>query len=148
MGWIEEKKIGKKSGDTVPSRYLDSKFKKVTQEIKHYRYTGTLHIQELVSEKFLQVSCYLPSASPVSNLYECQHAIADSRRLTEMQQPSEHYVCGSVADPDPPDPHIFGPPGSGSTSQMYRYGSGSCSGSGTFYHHAKIVRKNLIPAIL
>ncbi len=29
----------------------------------------------------------------------------------------------SVADPDPPDPHIFGPPGSGSTSQ--RYGSGS-----------------------
>jgi hypothetical protein len=37
MGWIEEK-MGKKSGDTVPSRYLDSKFKKVTQEIKHYRY--------------------------------------------------------------------------------------------------------------
>ncbi len=22
----------------------------------------------------------------------------------------------SVADPDPPDPHVFGPPGSGSTS--------------------------------
>ncbi len=39
--------------------------------------------------------------------------------------------------PDP-DPHVFGPPGSGSTSQ--RYGSGS----GSFYHHAKIVRKNLI----
>ena len=32
----------------------------------------------------------------------------------------------SVADPDPPDPHVFGPPG---------------SGSGSFYHHAKIVRK-------
>jgi hypothetical protein len=45
----------------------------------------------------------------------------------------------SVADPDP---HVFGPPGSGSTSQ--RYGSGS----GSFYHHAKIVRKNLIPTIL
>ncbi len=44
----------------------------------------------------------------------------------------------SVADPDP---HVFGPPGSGSTSQ--RYGSGSCSGSGSgsFYHHPKIVRK-------
>ena len=27
-------------------------------------------------------------------------------------------------DPDPPDPHVFGPPGSGS-----------------FYHHAKIVKK-------
>jgi hypothetical protein len=34
-------------------------------------------------------------------------------------------------DPDPPDPHVFGPPGSGS-----------------FYYHAKIVRKTLIPTIL
>jgi hypothetical protein len=43
----------------------------------------------------------------------------------------------SVADPDPnpdpPDPHVFGPPG---------------SGSGSFYQHAKIVRKTLIPTIL
>ncbi len=48
----------------------------------------------------------------------------------------------SVADPDPdpPDPHVFGP--SGSISQ--RYGSGS----GSFYHHAKIVRKTLMPTIL
>jgi hypothetical protein len=38
----------------------------------------------------------------------------------------------SVPDPDP---HVFGPPGSGSTSQRY--------GSGSFYHHAKIVKKNL-----
>jgi hypothetical protein len=37
----------------------------------------------------------------------------------------------SVADPDP-NPHVFGPPG---------------SGSGSFYHHAKIVRKILIPTI-
>jgi hypothetical protein len=40
----------------------------------------------------------------------------------------------SVADPDPnpedPDPPVFGPPGSGS-----------------FYHHAKTVRKTLIPTI-
>ncbi len=50
----------------------------------------------------------------------------------------------SVPDPnpDPPDPHVFGPPGSGSTSQ--RYGSGF----GSFYHHAKIVRITLIPNIL
>jgi hypothetical protein len=34
---------------------------------------------------------------------------------------------------DPPDPHVFEPPGFGS-----RY----------FYHHAKIVRKTLIPTIL
>ena len=48
----------------------------------------------------------------------------------------------SVADPDPdlPDPHVFGPPGSGSTSP--RYGSGS----GSFDHHAKIVRKAMIPS--
>ncbi len=45
-------------------------------------------------------------------------------------------------DPDPPDPRVFGPPGSGSGSTSQRYGSGS------FYHHAKIVRKTLIPPIL
>jgi hypothetical protein len=42
-------------------------------------------------------------------------------------------------DPDPPDPRVFWPPGSGSTSQSYRSGSGS----GSFYHHAKIIKKNL-----
>ena len=47
-------------------------------------------------------------------------------------------------DPDPPDPHVFGPPGSESRSTSQRYGSGS----GSFYHHAKIVRKTLIPTIL
>jgi hypothetical protein len=64
-----------------------------------------------------------------------------------VSRPGGNYFCKllrSVADPDPnpdpdpPDPHVFGPPGSGSTSQ--RYGSGS----GSFYHHAKIVRKTLI----
>ncbi len=56
---------------------------------------------------------------------------------------------GSVADPnpDPPDPHVFGPPGSGSICQ--RYGSGS--GSGSFYPSItkqKKVRKTLIPTAL
>ncbi len=37
-------------------------------------------------------------------------------------------------DPDPPDSHVFGPPGSRSTSQGYG------SGSGSFYHQAKIVK--------
>ncbi len=62
---------------------------------------------------------------------------------------TSYTVQSSVADPDPnPDPHVFGPPGSGSTSQ--RYGSGSCCGSGyeSFYPHAKIVRKTLIPTFL
>jgi hypothetical protein len=59
--------------------------------------------------------------------------------------PKEEMVCKgrlwmdliSVADPDPPDPHVFGPPGSGSVSISQRYGSGFKS----FYHHSKIKRK-------
>ncbi len=38
-------------------------------------------------------------------------------------------VENSVADPDLPDTHVFGPPGSGSGSISQRYGSGS----GSFY---------------
>jgi hypothetical protein len=53
-------------------------------------------------------------------------------------------VKASVADPDPPDPRVSGPPGSGSgsISQRYRSGSGSNPGSGSFYHQAK-KEKNL-----
>ncbi len=58
----------------------------------------------------------------------------------------------SVPDPnpDPPDPRVFGPPGSGSISQRYGFRSGSCSGSGSgsFYHSANIVRKTLISTVL
>jgi hypothetical protein len=42
-------------------------------------------------------------------------------------------VADSDPNPDPSDPYVFGPPG---------------SGSGFFYHHAKIVRKTLIPIVL
>jgi hypothetical protein len=48
-----------------------------------------------------------------------------------------NFFC-SVADPNP-DPHVFGPDPD-PFSEMY--------GSGSFYHHAKIVRKTLIPTIL
>jgi hypothetical protein len=34
-------------------------------------------------------------------------------------------VVAIVADPDPPDPYVFGPSGSGSISQRYGSGSGS-----------------------
>ncbi len=43
-----------------------------------------------------------------------------------------------------PDPYVFGPPGSGSNSTRYWYGSGS----GSFYNKAKVVRKTLIPPVL
>jgi hypothetical protein len=54
-----------------------------------------------------------------------------------------HLPRGSVAepDPDPSDPYVIGPPGSGPGSTNQRYGSGS------FYHYAKIVRKILIPTV-
>ncbi len=48
--------------------------------------------------------------------------------------------CLVISVPDPPDPHVFWPPGSGSISQRY--------GSGSFHHHAKIVRKTLITSVL
>ncbi len=41
------------------------------------------------------------------------------------------HLVSSVTDPDPSDPYVFWPPGSGSISQRY--------GSGSFFHHAKIV---------
>ncbi len=55
----------------------------------------------------------------------------------------DHVYLAASEERGSLDPHVFGLPGSGSTSQ--RYGSGSCSGSGSFYHHAKIVpgKKNL-----
>jgi hypothetical protein len=46
--------------------------------------------------------------------------------------------------PDPSDPYVFGPFGSGSISQRYGFGSGS----GSCYHQAKTVRKTLIPPVL
>jgi hypothetical protein len=52
-----------------------------------------------------------------------------------------HSARSSVPDPDPPDPRVFWAPGSGSISQ--RYGSGS----GSFYLHAKIMRRILNPTI-
>jgi hypothetical protein len=42
------------------------------------------------------------------------------------------------------DPYVFGPPGYGSVSTSTRYGSGS----GSFHHQAKIVRKTLISSVL
>jgi hypothetical protein len=64
---------------------------------------------------------------------------ADTEALDEN---IDIIVISGVADPNPSDPYVFGPFGSGSISQ--RYGSGS----GSFYHQSKIVRKTLIPTVL
>jgi hypothetical protein len=50
----------------------------------------------------------------------------------------EKYTTSSVADPDPEDLNVFGPP---------RFGSGSSSGSGSFYQ-AKMIRKTLIHTVV
>jgi hypothetical protein len=57
----------------------------------------------------------------------------------------KHYLlpCTSVGDPDPDpqDPHVIGPAGSGSIIQMYGYVSVSCSesGSGSFVLLIKVL---------
>ena len=56
----------------------------------------------------------------------------DARALVPLMFGQVGSLPSSVVDPDP---YVFGLPGSGSVSQ--RYGSGSVS----FYHKAKIVRK-------
>jgi ATP-dependent RNA helicase DHX8/PRP22 len=47
--------------------------------------------------------------------------------LRQLEADIRHSVADPDLNPDPPDPHVFGP--SGSTSQRY--------GSGSFSHHAK-----------
>ncbi len=56
--------------------------------------------------------------------------------------PQHRYLDCIVADPDPQDPYVFGPPGSWSISTRYGSGSGSSCNQG------KIVRKTLIPTVL
>jgi hypothetical protein len=50
---------------------------------------------------------------------------ADESLLDEGQTPKVSFSLASIGDPepDPQDPHVFGPPGSGTISQSY--GSGS-----------------------
>ncbi len=53
-------------------------------------------------------------------------------------------LLSGVGDPDPWDPYVLGPPGFPSGSVSHQYGSGS----GSYYHLAKIVRKTLISTVL
>jgi hypothetical protein len=77
-------------------------------------------------------------------LINCIDTKAKCRHLKKMTcKGLLRSVPDPEPDPNPPDPHVFGPPGSGSGSTGQRYESGS----GSFYHHAKIVRKTLIPYI-
>ena len=73
---------------------------------------------------------------PRSYLDSCQ----DPTKLQLSFQVKKDVFCratGSVADPDPSDPYVFGTPGSGFGSISQRYGFGSRS----FYYQAKIGKK-------
>ncbi len=63
--------------------------------------------------------------------------------ITTKSHISNQEVSSLVGDPDLEDPFVFEPPGSGYVPVSQRYGSGS----GSFHHQAKRVRKTLIPAI-
>jgi hypothetical protein len=77
--------------------------------------------------------------------YSLLTAALGEKVLYILKDISSKYCSPTIVpDPDPPDAHVFGPPGSGSGPISQRYGSGSVS----FCHHAKIVRKTLIPTIL
>ncbi len=74
---------------------------------------------------------------------------AQSKIQIKIHKKPQWYPLPSVADPDPhPDPYVFGPHGYESWSVSHKHGFGSKSGSGSFYHHVKIVRKTVICTFL
>ncbi len=75
-----------------------------------------------------------PQVTYIAGMVWTKLQVTRKRKIKYLLSYTVRYAqCNtSVADPDP---HVFGPPGSGSISQ--RYGSGS----GSFSHQAKIVRK-------
>ncbi len=92
-----------------------------------------------------------PSPQPEMLVMRKDEAVGNKKKM-QVCLPKHIYkldnnLLNSVPDPDP-DPDVFGPPGSASGSTSQRYGSGYESGSVSFYHHAKIVRKTLISSIL
>jgi hypothetical protein len=76
------------------------------------------------------------------------HKVQKPHLLAATQAPLSHSLLplnDNIGDPDPhPDPYVFGPFVSDSGSVSHKYGSGS----GSFHHQAKIVRKILIYTVL
>jgi hypothetical protein len=79
------------------------------------------HVDE---RRYACQACYARFAAPASL----------SLHLTQLHAQVSAFPHSSVPDPDPPGPHVFGPPGSGSFSQRYGSGSGS-------YHPSIIKQK-------
>jgi hypothetical protein len=71
----------------------------------------------------LSANCTVGEKARISNTVMMEGARVEAGAILQVRLKS--ILLSSVPDPnpDPPDPHVFGPPGSGSTSR--RYGSGS-----------------------
>ena len=118
----------------------------------------TVHTEKLFYDVLRRILCRksvlaavkiqdkLCSQAVPSYSYEdaCGRAFMAANIINGLGSINQVTVSSSVADPDPKGPYVFVPPGSasGSISQRYR------SGSESFYHHVKIVRKTLIPTVL
>jgi hypothetical protein len=87
---------------------------------------------ESSEQNYVEVSKYSPPDISKYTSHEMEELLLSKVRPFQAQK----HV-------DPPDPHVFGPLGSGSIIQ--RYGTGSRSGS--FYLEAKLVRKTLSPTV-
>ncbi len=73
-----------------------------------------------------------PAAGAPARLPGLQHGVQHHQQRQELHTPRQVEFLRNIEDnkktsvgepdPDPQDPHVFGPPGTGSISQMY----GSC----------------------
>jgi hypothetical protein len=78
------------------------------------------------------------SSVEIQNRRKLPKNVGKNKVACNFAKKSSIYRC--VGDPDlHPDPYVFGPLRSASGSVSHKYGSGS----GSFHHQAKEVRKNL-----
>jgi hypothetical protein len=83
-----------------------------------------MEYESILALFFKGLSLYLEARIWIRTPQRSQPYVTDNNFVKQKIQ------CSSVPYPDP---HVIGPPGSGSVSQRY--------GSGSFYSQAKIVRK-------
>ncbi len=142
-------------GDSPTNKLLVSRFKTAKITIQPTMIPKLIYIYTMGNSSTV---CPTIAGKNLAPSEEAIESTAPIRLVTFFRFSNHRNPVASVADqnpnldPDPPDPHVFGPPGSGSGSISQRHGSasgsGSGSGSGSFYPQAKIVRKTLIPTAL
>ena len=134
-------------GDSPTTKFLVSRFKTAKITMQPTMIPKLIYIYTMGNSSTVWPTMAGKNLAPND---EAMESTAPMRLVTFFRFSNQRNPVASVADqdpnPDPPDPHVFGPPGSGSISQ--RHVSASGSGSGSFFPQAKIVRKTLIPTAL